>query len=58
MNKPPSAFDILKDLAMRDGVYKEGDTEEMLQKKLKRKRHQGMQTRYLFDKSKKYPESP
>lgn len=47
----PSSFEILKQLALRDGVYKEGDTELTLQKKLKRKRHQGMQTRYLFDKN-------
>ncbi len=47
----PSSFEILKQLAIRDSVYKEGDTEAMLQKKLKRKRHQGMQTRYLFDKN-------
>lgn len=47
----PSSFEILKQLALRDGVYKEGDTEAVLQKKLKKKRHQGMQTRYLFDKN-------
>lgn len=47
----PSSFEILKKLALRDGVYKEGDTEVTLQKKLKGKRHQGMQTRYLFDKN-------
>jgi len=47
----PSTFEILKIIAMRDGVYKEGDTMLTLQKKLQRKRHQGRQTRYLFNKN-------
>lgn len=51
MDTPPTTFEILKTIAIRDGVYKEGDDEATLQKKLKRKRHQGMQTRYLFDKN-------
>jgi hypothetical protein len=51
MTEPLNSFEILKQLAVKDGVYKEGDNELTLQKKLKRKRHQGMQTRYLFEKN-------
>jgi hypothetical protein len=47
----PSTFEILKQIAIKEGVYKEGDTEITLQRKLRPKRHQGMQTRYLFDKN-------
>jgi hypothetical protein len=52
MNNPiPSTFEILKRIAIQDGIYKEGDTEVTLQKKLAQKRHQGMKSRYMFDKN-------
>ena len=57
----PTTFEILKQIAIKDGIYKEGDTEVTLQKKLSRKRHQGMKSRYMFNKnesSKNLPPAP
>ena len=42
---------ILKGLAIKDGVYKEGDSIETIQKKLSRKRGQGHKQKYTKDKS-------
>ena len=50
MTESLSTFEILKKIAIQDGIYKEGDTDVVLQKKLSRKRHQGMKSRYMFDK--------
>lgn len=41
---------ILIDLAIKDGVYKEGDSVETIQKKLSRKRGQGHKQKYTKEK--------
>jgi hypothetical protein len=39
---------ILKNLAIKDGVYKEGDSLETIQKKLSKKRRQGHKQKYTY----------
>lgn len=48
---------ILIDLAIKDGVYKKGDSVETIQKKLSRKRGQGHKQKYRKDKKDEYQEN-
>lgn len=48
---------ILIDLAIKDGVYKEGDSVETIQKKLSRKRGQGHKQKYTKDENNGYQEN-
>ena len=45
---------ILISLAIKDGVYKEGDSIETIQKKLSRKRGQGHKQKYTKEKKDEY----
>ena len=44
-----SSFEILKQLAIKDGVYKEGDTEKTMQLKLGKRRQQGQKNKFLVE---------
>ena len=49
MTEPLSSFEILKLLAIKDGVYKEGDTEKTMQLKLSKRRQQGQKNKFLVE---------
>ncbi|MEG3878980.1 hypothetical protein QT972_16625 [Microcoleus sp. herbarium7] len=49
MTEPLSSFEILKLLAIKDGVYKEGDTKKTMQLKLGKRRQQGQKNKFLVE---------
>lgn len=49
MTEPLSSFEILKQLVIKDGAYKEGDTEKTMQLKLGKRRQQGQKNKFLVE---------